>query len=293
MPFSLSVPNFNAALPAPRAEAPQSNLGTAIGAGILEGSLKIAEEYTAVSQAKSQTAALADALESSDPQSAAQFRALSKTIQPNFLSKDSGAGSKITQGLLDDALTIIKNGSAARSRNSSLELGSELRQKEAAQDFAFDSTLQSQKANDNIQYQRTQLENAEKLRQLDKQAELETLKADKEARLEIAAFTDSLKSSQINSNDRTGLSEELRSAITEGRIRGEDAKRLLQADSRNATNGDILQIFSESTVYPPYGSQEQPSDGLIGPMTNEQRLESQLSEGGTSREEAARKLFGK
>lgn len=297
MPFSLSVPNFSAALPEPRVQAPQSNSGVAIGQGILDGTSAVAEGFLEASQAKQAAKALGDAL--GDTPEGRQFSALADVISPNLLAKDGGkSGSAITKGLLADASAIIKQGAATRGRSSLAQTQADLIGNQKKLDFGYKSDLQSQETLGALTVEQERQANAETLREIDQQNELTLIKRKAEEQRELEAYRNDLVTGLNEKDDKESFNKDVVRALYEGRFSTSDAVEISGLVNSGASREAIIARIGTSDILAPLGTRDGdgPSAELLGgeaPSGNQTAAEALDAAGSSTGTGAARALLNK
>jgi len=286
MPFQLTVPNYQVAMPKPRVQAPPSpGFGEIAGSALLSSFTNIATEYQKAQDAKASVGALADAMEGIDGQAAAQYRALEKSINPNYLgslgSKGSGAGSAIKDGVLQDALSIIKAQADFRNREQLLTTGHNQQIERANLGFGQDLAMESFQFSGRKELLGDQLGGYRENANLSHQDRMEELKFEKEGRIErdkeIREFQSELEIAQRKGD----LKEFVRERIADGTFRNgvrregqgmipasseikNDAKDLAELIARGATEEVLIQRIGSAIPQPKFGTQQKSSTGSTG-----------------------------
>lgn len=125
----LYIPNFTKALPRPRITPPKADIGAAIASGALNAAQSVASNWREQRRAVKQAKSMADALEAEGmTEEAAMYRAAAESFEVNFFA-DPSANQKFRDGVLNDAIQLIK----AKQTREYREQQAALRQQQLSQ----------------------------------------------------------------------------------------------------------------------------------------------------------------
>jgi hypothetical protein len=261
MAFQLTVPNFNAALPTPRAYVPPSpSFGSIAGAALIDTFSDMAAEYKEAQDTKQLVGQLADNLQGINPEAAATYRAMQQSIKPNFFAaKGKGGSANVKTGLLQDALDIIKSQSEYNNRLNLLERGAAIDTTRDATKFGFGAIEDERRLGNQKDFFDYQMEGySERDRE---QFGMYMAKTATEEGFRIARTQEANKMVQEISSAESyeDYENNVRDAIINGVIRDNDASDILEMLSKKKSKSEIDERLKSVTFYEKRGTERQPS----------------------------------